>query len=129
MARKHFEHVLHKTTMLMLSTYLFSTPAGANTLDPRKTLFYEPVDVRVSGTLEIQTFPGPPGYESIKNGDEIESCWYLRLDEPVDVDLKISNEQNINDEPEKRASLNIPRFFFGWGQKKRGCIFINFYLS
>ena len=36
--------------------------------------------------MEIQTFPGPPNYESIRNGDRKETQWYLRLVHPIDVD-------------------------------------------
>ena len=40
---------------------------GANPI-----LYYEPAMVELFGVLEQQTFPGRPGYESLKNGDEIE---------------------------------------------------------
>jgi hypothetical protein len=33
--------------------------------------------VSVSGTLEIEAFPGRPTYESIQAGDEVESEWIL----------------------------------------------------
>lgn len=37
------------------------------------------------GIVETQTFPAPPGYESIAHGDKIESGWYLKLQHPVNV--------------------------------------------
>ena len=46
-------------------------------------LKYEPEVVTLRGTIERQTFPGPPGYESIKDGDRKETYWFLRLDRPV----------------------------------------------
>ena len=46
---------------------------------------YNPAVEELKGTVETQTFPGPPNYESIENGDEIERCWFLRLDHPIDV--------------------------------------------
>ncbi len=64
---------------------------------------FDPSVVELTGTLEIQTFPGAPNYESIKNGDEIEQGWYLRLKEPIDVvannpatDLGWKTERNVN---------------------------------
>jgi len=51
-----------------------------------RTLHFDPALVELVGTVETQTFPGPPGYESIKQGDEIERGWYLRLKEPVTVE-------------------------------------------
>jgi hypothetical protein len=33
----------------------------------------------------MQTFPGPPNFDSIKGGDDIERHFYLKLDVPVDV--------------------------------------------
>lgn len=33
----------------------------------------------------MQTFPGPPNYDSIELGDEIERHFYLALNQPVDV--------------------------------------------
>ncbi len=46
---------------------------------------YEPVKVTLSGSLDLQTFPGPPNYENINEGDDIERHFYLKLDSPVDV--------------------------------------------
>lgn len=37
------------------------------------------IDVAVAGKLERHTFPGRPNYESIAEGDEAESGFYLRL--------------------------------------------------
>lgn len=51
----------------------------------RQVVHYEPAIVSLVGTLETQTFAGPPNYESIVKGDKIEAGWYLRLDKPIDV--------------------------------------------
>jgi hypothetical protein len=34
------------------------------------------------GKVWRETFPGPPNYESIDNGDEPETAWILTVDEP-----------------------------------------------
>src|SRR3990172_8514693 len=51
----------------------------------RPVLTYEPAVVDLVGTLDLQTFPGPPNYESIQNDDELERHFYLKLDSPVDI--------------------------------------------
>jgi hypothetical protein len=63
---------------------------------------YEPEIVELRGTIELQTFPGRPGYESIQNGDEAERGWYLRLNQAIevrkddkDVDPNTSTEKNV----------------------------------
>lgn len=47
---------------------------------------YEPDKVTLEGTLELQTFPGRPNYESIKGGDEIETQWFMRLGRAIDIE-------------------------------------------
>jgi hypothetical protein len=49
-------------------------------------LQYGPRVVRITGTLIRRTFPGPPGYESIREGDKPETYWLLDLSSPVCVD-------------------------------------------
>jgi hypothetical protein len=46
-------------------------------------LEYESQIVALEGKLTRQTFPGPPNYESIKNGDKPETYFVLDLIEPV----------------------------------------------
>lgn len=48
-------------------------------------LTYGPSIIELTGILDLQTFPGPPNYESIKDGDEIERHFYLKLEKPIDV--------------------------------------------
>jgi hypothetical protein len=46
-------------------------------------LRYEPDTVAVTGTLARKTFPGRPNYESIADGDEPETGFYLELATPI----------------------------------------------
>ncbi len=39
--------------------------------------------ITVQGFLSRETFPGLPNYESVKNGDQPETCWILTMDEPI----------------------------------------------
>lgn len=48
---------------------------------------YEDQQVTLQGTLIQQTLPGPPNYESIKDGDEAVTYDYLKLDQPFECDV------------------------------------------
>lgn len=65
---------------------LMSATSTVHAQDRRPTsdcLRYEPDSVRLVGTMRRHTFPGPPNYESIRNGDMVETGYYLHLDRPV----------------------------------------------
>ncbi len=42
----------------------------------------------LSGSLELHTYPGRPGYQDIKKGDEAETGLYLKLDQPITIHFK-----------------------------------------
>lgn len=44
---------------------------------------YQPTAVFLRGELVRKTFPGPPNFESVADGDEAETGFYLRLAQPV----------------------------------------------
>jgi len=67
--------------------------AGVAFGQSRDCLKYEPDTVRVAGVIERDTFPGRPNYESIKNGDESEVYWILKLSNSVCV-IGIPNDVN-----------------------------------
>src|SRR5215813_15064234 len=48
-------------------------------------LSYEPTVVKLRGTIISRTFPGPPNYESIREGDTPEAYWLLVLPRPACV--------------------------------------------
>lgn len=73
-------------------------------LAKNQLVFFEPKSVVLNGVIKNLTFPGPPNYESIKNGDADETGPYLILDKPIDIKL-ISGFQIGNDEPEKNVKL------------------------
>jgi hypothetical protein len=68
-------------------------------------LTYEPATVDLSGTLDLQTFPGPPSYESTKDGDDIERHFYLKLDAAVDVSPKGDHPGVSNPEEERNVRV------------------------
>jgi hypothetical protein len=65
---------------------------------------YEPATAVVTGTIERQTFPGRPGYDSIKDGDEIETGLYLRLSSPIDV-IAAKNATDHNSSSENGVEI------------------------
>lgn len=67
---------------------------------------YEPSVIELTGKLKLETFPGAPNYESIKSGDEIETHYYLALDEKIDV-VKSVNEKNTGINDETVSNVNI----------------------
>lgn len=89
-------------TVLFCCIFVFHSPfifAG------NKLLHYEPDVVEVSGIVDIFTFPGPPGYEDTRMGDMPESCPYLKLDYPIDIDLSPNTNTLTNDEPKKNIRV------------------------
>lgn len=59
---------------LLLAAFLTDTAYAAP-----QCLHYEPSVVALSGTLVRKTFPGPPNFESVENGDRAETGYYLQL--------------------------------------------------
>ncbi len=64
----------------------------------QECLRYEPEKVRLKGTIVRKTFPGPPEYESIEQGDAPETFWILNLLKPVCV---VADEEDDMNETEK----------------------------
>lgn len=61
---------------------LFAT-AHAACAQPQSCLRYDPESVTLTGKLHRETFPGRPNFESILNGDEAETGFYLALNSPI----------------------------------------------
>ncbi|MBI5179621.1 MAG: DUF4431 domain-containing protein [Nitrospinae bacterium] len=77
---------------ILLLCQLFGSPALAK---EQKCLRYAPEVVTLTGTMSEETFPGPPHYESLDDGDEPIEYWFLYLDRPVCV---YSNEKEYPSE-------------------------------
>lgn len=83
--------------MILLSPILFAS---------NRVVTYEPEQFELRGTLDLQTFPGPPNYESIKDGDEIERHFYLKLEFPIDLIPLVSGHPTVsNPDPEKNVEI------------------------
>src|SRR5262245_54399986 len=68
---------LHTNLRLLLTTSLFVL-ALSSMARAQSCLAYGP-QVSLNGTLRSQVFPGPPNYQSIKQGDSKETAIILRL--------------------------------------------------
>ena len=56
-------------------------------------------EIEVSGVVIKKTFPGPPNYESIENGDKAETCWFIVLEKSISFSpdgVFISKEVVVN---------------------------------
>jgi hypothetical protein len=89
---------MRKTLLLLI---LFTRQSLAE----NKVLAYAPTVVELTGELDLQTFPGPPNFESIKNGDDVERHFYLKLDKPFDVSPTKATEGVENAEDEKNIGI------------------------
>jgi hypothetical protein len=86
--------------IFLTAAFLMLTSASAHS----SVYHYEPRLVELRGTIELQTFPGRPGYESIKNGDELERGWYLRLKQSIEV-RKSAVDADPNSLTEKNVKI------------------------
>jgi hypothetical protein len=58
-------------------------PAPPPAPDEPRCAVYDEDTVRLSGVIELRTFPGAPGYGEDPAHDEREPAWILRLFEPI----------------------------------------------
>jgi len=52
--------------------------------------------VTLHGKLSLKTFPGPPNYKDIHQGDKAETCWILTLPHDVCIDEGMMGSDGIN---------------------------------
>ena len=85
---------LTESTLAFLGILTFGYVAAAQP----DCLTYEPEQVNLEGVLTVQTFPGPPNYESTESGDQEERVAILVLDRSVCVTGDPDNELNQQSE-------------------------------
>lgn len=69
---------------LCLVSCLLLIAGAASAVQP--CLKYEPEVAELRGKVKKIIFPGPPNYESVKDGDEPEHYWVLFLPQAVCVE-------------------------------------------
>jgi len=75
--------------------FFYSTACAGLLLSKESCLAYEPSVVQLTGTLIRQTFPVPPNYQSVNQGDAPETGWYIQLAHPICVD-EDKHEPDLN---------------------------------
>ena len=76
---------------ILIAFFCSAVRAGS----PGDCLTYEKATVQLTGRIVIKTFPGPPNYESIEQGDEPEKPWILRLSKPICMKADSDDEFNV----------------------------------
>jgi len=64
---------------VLLGLLLASSPSAA------RCLYYAPTVVTLVGEVSTKRVPGPPGYQSLRQGDLPETIVLLKLDDPICV--------------------------------------------
>jgi hypothetical protein len=85
-----FDTYCFAVLVAILATNVNGQPAGR-----AKCLEYEPAHVSISGKLVRLTFPGRPNYESIAQGDEPETYFYMQPTVPICV--AASKDDDVDD--------------------------------
>ncbi len=68
---------------IFLHTLLVPWVLSVCTFAEASCLRYEPQTVVLTGRLDVKTYPGPPNYEDIQQGDQPETGYYLKLSSPI----------------------------------------------
>jgi len=119
-------------SLIVVSFFLLIASASIGQSQPRPAcLSYEPTVVRLTGMLVRQTFPGPPNYRSVEQGDRPETYWLLDLPTPMCVgEDKADPELNPEQTGIRRIQLVLqpemftnPRFLVGESVSIEGTIF------
>jgi hypothetical protein len=76
--------------------FIFIIPTCA--VAKNQVVYFEPIFVELTGVVKKLTFPGPPNYASLRDGDISETGRYLILQDSIDVDLAPGEKQMGNDE-------------------------------
>ncbi len=90
-----------KTSLVLLFLFLFPIiSTGKN-----QVFAYDLPNLEFKGSLDLQTFPGPPNFESIKDGDEVERHFYLKLNNPIDIMPKDFSPRPENSVAERNVRI------------------------
>lgn len=93
------------TRMLLTLVFVLSFIAFACDAQSEECLSYWPVKVKLTGTIVRETFPGPPNYESIEDGDAPETFCILKPEKPVCVNGKEGDDLDVSETNVKAIQL------------------------
>ncbi len=77
----------------MSAVLLFLAVLSSSLSRADEALKYEPAIVTLQGVLSLQDFAGPPNYESVARGDELERYWILTL--PKSIQMLGSSDDSL----------------------------------
>jgi hypothetical protein len=69
---------------------------GVNAQSKSPCYYYESDTINLTGEMVRDTFPGPPNYESIKEGDAAEIYWVLQLEKPICMNAVADDDNNVD---------------------------------
>lgn len=103
---------------------------AASAQSPDDCLSYETRGVQLTGRIFKKIFPGPPNYESIKEGDRPEEAWIIHLAKPICVKANEQDEDDVaeNDVSELQLVLRGNQFAQIRRLMKRGAVTVTGYL-
>lgn len=90
--------------LIKLLTLIIIYSSFNNAIAANQLVYYEPTIAKLTGLIRLLKFPGPPNYESIKNGDANETSAYLILNKPINIALT-PKIQIGNDTPENNIKM------------------------
>lgn len=90
--------ILGSLILLFFAGQAWSKPAAP-------CLDYEPTFVTLHGVVVQRTYPGPPNFENIREGDKPETVWVLMLPGPVCVDGRSGDPVNVAKTDIRRVQL------------------------
>lgn len=91
--------------LVFASVLLSLADSGSAQAKGIKSVNYEPIIEHLSGVIAERVLSGPPNYNSIAEGDKKETCWILKLPEPVNVAADRSNDLNEAEKNVKEIQL------------------------
>lgn len=86
-----------KTTLFALGML-----AAASSVQAATCLSYGPAQVQLHGELVRKTYPGAPNFDSVADGDEAETGFYLRLVKPV---CMLQGQSDVDQAAQKNVRL------------------------
>ncbi len=90
---------------IIMATGVFLAVVIPAYADIDKCLKYEPTTIELTGIIKAKTFPGPPEYRSVKEGDKTERYWILYLSHPICTEGDPNND--INEEEKNVRKLQL----------------------
>lgn len=90
---------------LLRSFLFFILVFSATCWASNPVVYFEPKSTKLTGVVTELVFPGPPNYESVKQGDKAEKGPYLVLSEPVDIAVENGAKNKGDETPAQNVQI------------------------